>query len=708
MRTRHLRNVAWAMILGVLILLCGLIVVVLRPRPRAPRQDLSGIERQRTNLEVAEVIFDGGFAAGWEDWGWGPHEIADGGPARIQFAGYGGIILRHGDLPSRFGALSFQFKAPPGFDSFLEVSLGSKQADKSLLPHVAIERQFVAPLDNGFSEALVPWSLLNPIHSPFDRIVIQARRVVSADWVLVDKVLLTKAEISDASAPPPVRKVKLSIDCGKPATPISPLIYGISQGSGDTGETAHRIGGNPMTRLNWELGAWNTGSDWYFENVKGPKGLWEWIDDTYNDKIKLALVVPMIGWVAKDAVSVGFPISKVGPQRGHDPERSEAGDGAKPDGTPIKPGPPTATSVAAPPELIGRWVEMLRAKDRARGGRGVAMYILDNEPNLWHGTHRDVHPEPLTYDELIDRTIRYGTAIRQADPDGVIAGPAEWGWSGYFFSAKDSVATWMLSPDRRAHGNIPLLPWYLQKLAEHEKRTGVRILDVVDVHFYPQGQGVYGNGARTDPETSALRLRSTRAFWDPIYRDESWINEHVSLIPRLKDWIQKNYPGRGISIGEWSFGAEEHISGGLAIAEALGRFGQQGITSAFYWGKPAPGTPAFHAFRAYRNFDGKGGHFLDWSIPTRDAEGTSIFASRDETSTRFVAVILNLDPTFANDAQIDVESCGQAATSRVFVYGPSSSGLVEQPSAGPGEKTMSVQIPPYALGVVEWTTKHDD
>ena len=28
------------------------------------------------------------------------------------------------------------------------------------------------------------------------------------------------------------------------------------------------------------------------------------------------------------------------------------------------------------------------------------------------------------------------------------------------------------------------------------------------------------------------------------------------LMPRMKEWIDQNYPGRGISIGEWNFGGE--------------------------------------------------------------------------------------------------------------------------------------------------------
>jgi hypothetical protein len=693
-------------VLVVLALAGGLVILAVALRP-PPVQAVSShsVDRPRTSFEVAEVIYDGRFGSGWEDGGWGPHEIKEGQPAKIQFTGYGGVIFRHSELAAHFGALVFQYRSLPSDGYFLEVSLDSKQSDKSLFPHVPVEQHDVATLENGFREALIPLSALSPFGAPFDRVIIKARKSVSTDWVPVDKVVLTKpGEATDASIVAPVRKVSLTVSCDRPATPISPLIYGISFGEGTTGETAHRIGGNPMTRLNWELGVWNTGSDWFFENTKDTTSVWDWIQGNYAGGFKLAMVVPIIGWVAKDATSVGFPVATFGAQRGQDPKRPEAGDGVRPDGSQLRPGPPTATSMAAPPETIRRWIETLREKDRERGGRGVDMYILDNEPNLWHGTHRDVHPDPLSYDELLDRTIRYGSAIRAADPEAVIAGPAEWGWSAYFYSAKDTTSTWMLQSDRHAHGGVPLLPWYLGQLADHEKRTGVRILDVVDVHFYPQAEGVYGKAARTDPETSALRLRATRALWDPTYADESWIKEHVELIPRLKDWIAQNYPGRDISIGEWSFGAEGHISGGLAIAEVLGRFGQQGIKSAFYWGKPEPGTPALNAFRAYRNYDGKGAHFLEWSIPTQVAEGVSLFASRDDSRSRVVAVMLNLDPIYAVDPQIDVASCGRTTSRRVFRSTSASPGITESGLRADG--TLE-PLPPYSLEVIEWSAGHD-
>jgi hypothetical protein len=77
--------------------------------------------------------------------------------------------------------------------------------------------------------------------------------------------------------------------------------------------------------------------------------------------------------------------------------------------------PQRITSVAAPPEVIRRWVEAIRKADAQSGMRSVDEYILDNESGLWNSTHRDVHPDPVTYDELLDRR-RSRTGPRSAPP----------------------------------------------------------------------------------------------------------------------------------------------------------------------------------------------------------------------------------------------------------------------------------------------------
>lgn len=674
----------------------GLVVRKIVKRGRLPAALVAVVDdtgpRKPQPLEAAELIYDQKLSPDWEDWGWGPHRLTE-GPAKIMFAGYGGWLLHHAGLPWRYGGLSFRFRAPDAWGAFLQVTLRQAGTPDGTFPIVPISAHHIASVE-GWSEVLVDWKELNPERRPFDSVLIGARVQVASEWAELDRVMLTKAPAQDA------RKGSLSVLCNEPSHPISELIYGSSNDNWDSGQSAQRIGGNPLSRDNWEIGAWNTGNDWFFENIGQKTNMFETLEDASKNRHSIAMVVPMLGFIAKDQSSVGFPRAKFPTQRKFDPYRAEAGDGFSPDGKPLAPGDPSQTSVPAPPELIAGWARKVLAQDARYGSRSIRMYILDNEPTLWDTTHRDVHPQPLGYDELFERTIKYASAIRDADPQAVIAGPAEWGYTGYEYSAIDRVAGVALRPDRRAHGDVPLVAWYLKKLADYEKTTGKRLLDVFDLHFYPAAQGIYGGDAGTDPTASDLRLRSTRALWDPDYLDESWINDKLRLIPRMKDWVRENYPGLKLSLGEWSFGAEQHISGGLATVEALGRFGQQGLDSAFLWGDLKPGSPAYWAFRGYRNFDGKGGRFLDVSVPTREIEGVSLFASRDAAMSRLVLVLVNRDQSIELTARVALKGCGNALSSRMFSYAAASPGLSEGP-AETHEDSVSVKLEPFSFAVIE-------
>jgi hypothetical protein len=666
-------------------------------QPPAPATGASPDPRPPVVERVVDS--DAGLRPGWMDFGYSPHTIKPGGPVEIDFANYGGFILAKQGPLGPFGGLSFRYRAPDSFGDFLEVQLQSMLGDA--VTRTPVTRNRAVKLADGSLEVWLSMQELNPEGKPFQRMMFFGRLPVGHDLVLLDQVAFT------APPPPtlePPRAATFALDCSAAGHPISPLIYGVAGADPSlwtTGATARRWGGNPVTRYNWELNTTNRSNDWFFLNSGDPKSsdYEQFIDENRRHGLKAALTVPTIGWVAKDATSYSFPVSVFGRQQATAPNMPDMGNGVAADGKPLQPGPATRTSVPSTPESIERWVRTIREKDRTRG-RSIDAYILDNEPMLWNSTHRDVHPEPTTYDELLEKTLAYAAAIRRADPEATIAGPAEWGWLAYQYSAKDAAAGVSLRPDRRLHGDVPLIPWYLRKIREHEQQTGTRLLDILDVHFYPMGQGVYQGG--TDPATAALRIRSTRSLWDPTYVDESWINERMRVLPLLREWIDANHPGIGISIGEWNFGAETHMSGGLATAEVLGRFGTEGVTSAYYWVSPADKSPAFWAFRAFRNFDGAGGHFLDWFVPVKtDGTLTSLFASRDAARGHIVALLLNLAPRTPLAPRVSLQGCGTAVTSRAFTY-----------TGGDGFKTLDLTtrgttieaaVAPYSMTVVDVT-----
>jgi hypothetical protein len=662
--------------------------------------------------EIAEPIFQAGMKEGWQDLGWCQRATSSGGPAQLHFAKWGGWILAKPGLKwQALGDLRFRVKPPVGEGDFLEVRVESSTT--ASFPRIKLGPQHRSGMADGWLDIRVHVDELDPDSAPFDRVILRAFREIDDEVTFIDGVAFTKSTSDSNSRLDPARyaatgqPAKMAISCDAKATPISPLIYGIgylplnddSASQWALGATARRWGGNSSSRYNWEISAWNLDADWFFEN-KETRSYAQFLSDDASHGMTSAVTIPMLGWVAKDTTSVSFPISSFGAQGKTDPYNKEAGDGIAPGGGKLTPGPATRSSVPAPPEWVKRWVASIVAGDAASGARRVREYILDNEPMLWTQTHRDVRTEPLGYDELLDRTIQYGTAIRQADPQAVIAGPAEWGWTGYLYSGRDGAAGYTLRPDRRAHDDQPLVEWYLRKLREHEQQTGVRVLDVFDLHFYPQAENVYG-GRPTDSKTADLRLRSTRALWDPTYVDESWIKEAVRLLPRMKEWVDKNYPGRGISLGEWSFGGEDHVTGALATAEALGRFAQYGVTSAFYWTHPPDRSPSIQGFVAYRNFDGKGARFLDWYVPATSPAGASLFASRDESGRHLVVVAINMSPEQVVAANIDLGTCGPVDSYAAYSYVRGRSGFLPWPASAVRPGGLDQILPPWSITVLD-------
>jgi chitodextrinase len=465
--------------------------------------------------------------------------------------------------------------------------------------------------------------------------------------LLVPGVVAITPTAAAAAVPGP----SLVVDLTAPRHPISPEIYGMNFAdealAEELGLPVRRWGGNATTRYDFATDTTNRGSDWYFENVPGgadPANLPDgsesdlFVEQDRRTGTDSILTLPLIGWKPKARdYTCGFSIAKYGPQQGSDAQwRPDCGNGVKPDGTFVTGNDPHDTSVEIGPEYVTDWLEHLTGKYGTAADGGVRFYNFDNEPDIWHATHRDVHPAGASYDEMRDRTYEIGAAVKAADPGAKTLGPVGWGWNSLFMSGHDQEtcnrlggSCWGNPPDRAAHGGVPFGEWYLARMREYEEEHGVRILDYYDNHWYPQGSGVaFGNG--NDPATNALRLRSTRNLWDPDYVDESWINDRTRLIPRMKDMVAANYPGTKTAITEYNWGALNHINGALAQADVLGIFGREGLDLATLWAPPSAAQPGAYAFRMFLNYDGQGGRFGNTSVKatSTDEDKLAVYAAQ--------------------------------------------------------------------------------
>ncbi|HVA91819.1 MAG TPA: glycoside hydrolase family 44 protein, partial [Chloroflexota bacterium] len=410
---------------------------------------------------------------------------------------------------------------------------------------------------------------------------------------------------------------------------ISPYIYGMAfappDEMADLRLGVNRWGGNDKSRYNWVLGnACNAARDWRWANraasdgdiPPGPSSAANrFVQENRRAGAASLLTIPTIGWVARDSNNQntslnvpahgGAPLTTAdGAIAGYDPTSNRQRTSVRSlprKGAPFSEHPTMAGGVVYQDE----WAHhLVRTFGNAAHG-GVRFYAMDNEPDLWDSTHTDIHPARMGYDDVLSNFLDYATAIKGVDPTAEITGPVSWGWLGYEYSALDrGDDNFRTHADRARHGDEPFLSWFLKGVRAHDLASGRRSLDVLDVHYYPQGQGLFSGSL--DGDAPARRLRSTRSLWDPTYTDESWIGQPVQLIPRLKQWIAEGYPGTKIGITEWNFGADKDINGALSIADALGIFGRENIYLANYWAYPPKGSPGYLAFKLYRNVDGRG------------------------------------------------------------------------------------------------------
>jgi uncharacterized protein (TIGR03437 family) len=493
-----------------------------------------------------------------------------------------------------------------------------------------------------------------------------------------------------AASPPGLR-----IDAKANVHPISPDIYGVNDYdeaglSAELHGGVRRWGGDHTTRYHWQLDSWNSASDWYFESYPKssanaltlPDSSWvnSAVETARTQNAKAIATAPMIGWLPKSRdPGCSYRVDKYGPQ-----EKTNmldgflCGKGVRTDGTAIT-NDPNDVSQPVDNSLAREWVQYLVSRYDTAPRGGVAYYGLDNESMIWHEVHPDVHPVPTTYDEIFTKGRDYASAIKAIDPDAKVLGPDSTTWRALFTSGLDWQNGWSTPPyewdsnpvDQMAHGGIPFTDWYLQQMRNYEQTAGTRLLDYLDLHGYLLPAGI-AFGTAGDAANQALRLQSTRILWDPDYSfPDSEIDAPVNLIPRMRDWVAKNYPGTKLAITEYNWGALEDINGALAQADVLGIFGREGLDLASIWGAPTPSQPAAFAFRLYRNYDGIGGSFGETSVSAQsdDPDTLSIFAAQRSDQALTVVVINKTGGDLSQD--ISLANFSPASAAQVWRYSPS-------------------------------------
>ena len=205
---------------------------------------------------------------------------------------------------------------------------------------------------------------------------------------------------------------------------------------------------------------------------------------------------------------------------------------------------------------------------------------------------------------LLDRSIALASAVKDVDPYAEIFGPALY---GYAYTGLQDAEDW--EDHRGDYGWF--IDYYLDHMRQASEAEGKRLLDVLDVHWYPEARG--DDIRITDQvgtnETRKARLQAPRTLWDPTYIEDSWIGQWGSHhLPLSCRWccnlIHTYYPGTKLAITEFNYGAQNEITGGIAMVDVLGIFGKYDVYMSNFWLFDGGYDYVKAADELYRNYDG--------------------------------------------------------------------------------------------------------
>ena len=205
---------------------------------------------------------------------------------------------------------------------------------------------------------------------------------------------------------------------------------------------------------------------------------------------------------------------------------------------------------------------------------------MDNEPEIWNGTHDDVMPDTMSAEEFVQTYIAVAKKARALYPDIKLVGPVtanEWQW----FYWHNQLVT---DTDGKTYS---FLEYFIKRIAEEQKSSGLKLLDVFDLHFYPDysKQSDIGNILQLHRvwfDTSYVFPGANAVKWSGVSSTGK-----ECIFQRVRDWLAK-YMGadNGVTLGISEFGAVDGASGNssaiaVMYASMLGEFAAAGDVEFF-------------------------------------------------------------------------------------------------------------------------------
>lgn len=270
-------------------------------------------------------------------------------------------------------------------------------------------------------------------------------------------------------------------------------------------------------------------------------------------------------------------------------------------------------------------------------------WSMDNEMEIWSGTHSDL-PLTVTQQFLVERYLDVAKKAKKAWNDIKLTGPVaanEWQWCGV-----DS------DPNAAEERNYCWLEYFIKKVAEAQKASGVKLLDVLDIHWYPT------------EKTYEDRINWHRVFFDTTYVypgangikkvNGGWDNSIVKefIFKRLNDWMNayfgKNH-GIGLGLTETDLTTDDAMLTALIYASFLGTFMDNGVELFTPWSWGDGMDEVAHLFIRY-------GHEFRVASTSSNDSLVSAYSSVTESQDSMTIILVNRSEKMSQAVNLSVEN----------------------------------------------------
>ena len=246
--------------------------------------------------------------------------------------------------------------------------------------------------------------------------------------------------------------------------------------------------------------------------------------------------------------------------------------------------------------ILKHWFETLKLDKKQ-----FLYWNMDNEPCVWTGTHKDVINKPMPVEEFIQKYVAVASLARTYFPEIKIVGPSftnEWQWYNWH------QGTLPEDPNNPGSKRISWSEYFIKRIAEEQKRTGLRLLDVLCYHSY-----------LCDADRRDISLNLYRIFYDTEYVHKGangvktviggWDNNinKQFIFKRATDWLNK-YMGadHGVNLGITELGclySDDANVIAVSYASLLGTFAENNVELLTPWNWDTGQWETVHLFRRY-------------------------------------------------------------------------------------------------------------